>query len=167
MATSEPRFGPFGACRAGGRLPESSQYFLHMRRQPGRDKMFMRSVPGCSSTRSPTKSCARSRRASFSSAMVLGLLLVRLAPIGGAHAADRLDINSWRALAAGATEIKGRADQAQQGCARVFRSTCANVDVPCSDASPVYQLDTEAKVPGNAGRYCWPSLFNFGQAPKE
>jgi hypothetical protein len=41
--------------------------------------------------------------------MMLELVLVKLVPIGGAHAADRLDKDSWSLLAAGAPEIRGRA----------------------------------------------------------
>ena len=165
-ATSERLTRPFRACGAAGRWPASSQCFLRRSRAATVLRMLPLSVldpRGSSSTKSHTGS----RDASLSTVVMLGLVLVRLAPVGGAHAADRLDKNSWSALAAGATEVRGRADRPSDQCARVYRSTCSNVDVPCSDESPVYRLDTETKVPGKSGRYCWPSLFNFGQATKE
>ena len=94
--------------------------------------------------------------------VLVGILLL---PVQCAFTEVRfLNKESWAALSASEEVVKADPEHA---CARLLRVACANVDITCSDESPVYRLDTDAKKAGKSGQRCWPWTFAAGHASSQ
>ena len=99
---------------------------------------------------------------------MIAVMLLLGRGVDAARAVDGLDAQSWSSLASSAAELRSKELTFKGSTTRstgFVRPPCANVDIPCSETSPVYKLDTETRQPDGSGRLCWSLMANWGHAP--